>query len=87
MFPKVGGTWPTTSPSELTASDGAPYDCFGYQGLTAISSRVIAVGASTLNGNLYFFEKNYGPRACSGAGHPGTPVQTDAVRHGARGAA
>jgi hypothetical protein len=58
VFPKVGGTWPTTSPGELTASDGAPYDCFGYQGLTAISSRVIAVGASTLNGNLYFFEKN-----------------------------
>ena len=57
IFPKVGGTWPTASPVELTASDGAPYDFFGYQGLTAVKSKVIAVGAFTSDGNLYFFKK------------------------------
>jgi hypothetical protein len=31
---------------------------FDYLGLTAMSPKVTAVGASALNGNLYFFEKN-----------------------------
>jgi hypothetical protein len=48
VFPKVGATWPTSNPTELTASDGAPYDFFGYQGLAAVSANVIAVGAFDL---------------------------------------
>jgi len=55
VFPRHGGTW--TSPSKLTASDGAPGDYFGWQGLATIGTKYVAVGSPySPNGGVYLFQ-------------------------------
>jgi hypothetical protein len=56
VFPKQGGTWPSSSPTELQGI--ATGDNFGYSGLTAIGSHIVAIGSpDEPNGGLYFFKK------------------------------
>ena len=57
VIPKSGGTWPFSSPTELTAGDGAPGDYFGWSGLTAIGKTILVVGSPySPNGGIYFFQ-------------------------------
>jgi hypothetical protein len=57
ILPKVGKTWPDSTPYELTASDGVGGDYFGWSGLTTIGTDVIVVGSPySSDGGLYFFQ-------------------------------
>ncbi len=47
VFASDRGTWPTSSPTELTAADGADGDYFGY-GLATLKGNYIIVGSPFL---------------------------------------
>lgn len=57
VIPKKGGTWPSSSPTKLVATDHAVGNYFGYSGLTTIGRHIIVVGSPySANGGLYLFE-------------------------------
>ncbi|MGB7053034.1 MAG: hypothetical protein WBG41_15830 [Acidimicrobiales bacterium] len=56
VFASDRGTWPTSSPTELTAADGADGDYFGY-GLATLKGNYIIVGSPfSPDGGVYFFK-------------------------------